>query len=764
MFMKKFFYLALAGTMLLAAAACQTEIQPQGSEDGVKEITTQFVLNVTAAPKTKMTADVVQQNNNFRGIQDGVIFTYKTGKAPNSTPYVLDPSVAADKTFEFPFFFAADALNNTGNNNQTGDEATASKRVLQLSIPVGTDAVLFYGKAIKASGVSDSDYGASKAVTNISATPQNTVIASQPILNETNKTKYDRTGALMIYMINDLLSTSVSAMNTPGTIGTYHYESLPALSWPQLGHQYEIDNYSGTTNRYQASQGVGHKVEGLEEVLGKCYYLFTYLTPSDVPDGITFGSDEWKAWVVANPTLRHHEEYRAGSSDALKRMVIDMYKIVNAAKESEATNDNEANAKRLAQLLINNSAKYFDMENGNFKEISEIKTMMTGTSAQTTEWNNKFEGAQDLNEYPFGDFGIPEGAAQIGFHPEDGTNYLSDQFYYKDPNQPLVNPTMETFEPRKYMYPAELWYYVNSPIRTSTDGNITAASYPDGVNKWNLDASWTGWQSPGAVASATRAVAVTNSINYGVALLKTNVSYSTGNLYDNRKAMTDENSDREIPISMANLQLRGVLVGGQNPRMNWQFVRKYTDGTGDPEGTGDSYAVFDGVVYDHSLSGSKVNGVDVPLAIPYASGNKATTYTLVYDNYNSSESAANQNDVYVALEFVNGGEAFWGRDNLIPKDGVFYLVGKLHKPNADDINGITWPTDHQIPPVDANGVSEQVARVFIQDFMTTANFKIGAKSLQNAYYSVPDLRASQMSLGLSVDLKWETGITYEVNL
>ena len=222
--------------------------------------------------------------------------------------------------------------------------------------------------------------------------------------------------------------------------------------------------------------------------------------------------------------------------------------------------------------------------------------------------------------------------------------------------------------------------------------------------------------------------------------------------------MTDENSDREIPISMANLQLRGVLVGGQNPRMNWQFVRKYTDGTGDPEGTGDSYAVFDGVVYDHSLSGSKVNGVDVPLAIPYASGNKATTYTLVYDNYNSSESAANQNDVYVALEFVNGGEAFWGRDNLIPKDGVFYLVGKLHKPTADDINGITWPTDHQIPPVDANGVSEQVARVFIQDFMTSA------KSLQNAYYSVPDLRASQMSLGLSVDLKWETGITYEVNL
>ena len=66
--------------------------------------------------------------------------------------------------------------------------------------------------------------------------------------------------------------------------------------------------------------------------------------------------------------------------------------------------------------------------------------------------------------------------------------------------------------------------------------------------------------------------------------------------------------------------------------------------------------------------------------------------------------------------------------------------------------------------MNASGVSKNVARVFIQDFMTTANFRIGENSLKNAYYSVPDLRASQMSLGLSVDLKWESGITYNLDL
>jgi hypothetical protein len=62
------------------------------------------------------------------------------------------------------------------------------------------------------------------------------------------------------------------------------------------------------------------------------------------------------------------------------------------------------------------------------------------------------------------------------------------------------------------------------------------------------------------------------------------------------------------------------------------------------------------------------------------------------------------------------------------------------------------------------GESKKIARVFIQDFVTNATFRIGATSLQNAYYSVPDLRASQMSLGLSVDLQWLPGIDYVLDL
>ena len=52
--------------------------------------------------------------------------------------------------------------------------------------------------------------------------------------------------------------------------------------------------------------------------------------------------------------------------------------------------------------------------------------------------------------------------------------------------------------------------------------------------------------------------------------------------------------------------------------------------------------------------------------------------------------------------------------------------------------------------------------MFIQDFVTSALFKIGLNSLKYAYVTVPDLRSSQMSLGLSVDIQWQNGFEYDI--
>lgn len=801
--MKKLFNLALVGTMVLAAAACQREQMGSSSGEangnGVKEVTTQFVLNVASAPQTKMTADVVQMNHNFRGMDNAKLYVYNTGLIPenpvSTTPdaFVLKTSSwTEDKAryFDMGTLLSSSSIDNESTNNNDN----SSNRVLQLSVPVGVDAVLFYGKAIKGNNAESYQYGGSNmTATQFSVNPAQTVIAAQKILDtEAAVASYDATGALMIYIINDLLSTSVDKTElpldgfpgstypvvvnpgTPGETISYTGVGHRDLSWDALGHQYEIQT-KGASSRYTtaAGFGMGRTIAGLEEVLGRCYFLFTDIRA---------------------------DEYRTGSSGAVKRMISDMYKVISDASQATPTNEYEANAKRLATAILNKAEDFFfsptatnipeGYSKGDYQPLSSIQSAIG-----TDKWNSlNFNLAKNLNKYPYEEFRIPRGAAQLGFGMEkqakivqggetvgteylDGSDhYIHDFFYYLHPNQALVSTTPgKMFEPRKYLHPAELWYYVNSPIRTTNKEDLKVGDYPNGVNTWKNENSWTAdaWEAKGKVKSSTRGVAVKNNINYGVALLKSSVLKSADTYKDNRKAMTDnKESDRIITKNDLRLTLTGVLVGGVNPRMDWQFIRKYESAAASAvEGIGD-LSLFDGVIYDSSIA----NGT-----VPTPAGEE--NYTLVYDNFNSTDADSDglqndQNNVLIALEFKNLGDPFWGKHNLIPTDGFFYLVAEIPAPTTAQINGLAsaWPTDHQIPPVygvdgedvpgdKVAGESKKIARVFMQDFMTEIKFNLVQESLKNAYYTMPDLRASQMSLGLSVDLQWIPGIVYsDINL
>ena len=171
---------------------------------------------------------------------------------------------------------------------------------------------------------------------------------------------------------------------------------------------------------------------------------------------------------------------------------------------------------------------------------------------------------------------------------------------------------------------------------------------------------------------------------------------------------------------------------------------------------------FDKMIYDTALPST---------TIPTPTGSE--NYTLVWDNWNAASKGSKQNDVYVCLEFVNNTNAdFYGKYNLVRSGGTFYITGKLD-PDAglstsDRSAGITWPTTptgatrplYALPPYDTDGSTIKERRVFIQDYMTTATFVLGQQSLQEAYVTVPDLRTAEISLGLNVDLKWESGLNF----
>ena len=70
-------------------------------------------------------------------------------------------------------------------------------------------------------------------------------------------------------------------------------------------------------------------------------------------------------------------------------------------------------------------------------------------------------------------------------------------------------------------------------------------------------------------------------------------------------------------------------------------------------------------------------------------------------------------------------------------------------------------------------------KVFMQDYVTTATFTIGTNlngspdpsdptktiyphGIGAAYNVIPDLRTPKMELGLSVNLAWQTGLSFDV--
>ena len=170
-------------------------------------------------------------------------------------------------------------------------------------------------------------------------------------------------------------------------------------------------------------------------------------------------------------------------------------------------------------------------------------------------------------------------------------------------------------------------------------------------------------------------------------------------------------------------KVTGILIGGQPAAVDWKY---------EPATTGETFA---NTIYDNVMNES-------PMYAKYASTVPTTgNYTLVFDNKNAAKK-----DVFVTIELENNsGMDFYGQDGIILKNAKFYLVGKL---NPAATSGTTNPSN--------------VDRVFIQDYVTTANFNI--KDLKSAYNCIPDLRTSGINVGLAVDLSWKTGITFDVDI
>lgn len=777
---------------IVALMACQKEadkvapVNPTYNPDD-NTVLAKLVLNVSSGTsETKQTAAAVQAGGaNFRGMQDVHMLTYTIDEVgPKGEPFLFDVTGhTATKDFDL------------GTMMLDGDATTTSGiRVLQLSLPLETNTVLLYGRATRTGKDSDEKLGhvdASGSATDV--TLDNVTFSLKDRMNGKNAEFAlfgDMMGRILTGIMNTGLEQQVASRGYKVVPGAETVDGRYKFWWPNdavgqalsmkdgqgnylpNGSTHYDDNtgitytfYMGTiTWRELGDQfGAGASMSALAAVVGETYHNIMTIQSK------TVGGDVLK-------------ELRSASSGSVLRLTEDLYGVLSRVVASQPTNGEERIAQLLAEEILLRASNFFvaDHTTGKvaYRTFDEI---LDGIQALIPERNRAYYigGDAKIDDSFFyrengttvqvgfpQNLGLPLGSALMTFYNPHDSNPQAPDYNVVSYLQevPAYGVGGGSFPITNYRYPAELMYYTNSSIRTSTELKQNS-EFPQATSNWWNDTYWTGWTGGNSVKSSTQSVGVAKTINYGTALLAVKVGYSSAIIHDNNSGLHEQEEDNSIEVgSLSNqFEVTGIMIGGVCDEVGWDFLPKTSD--------------FTKMIYDDlSFDGDENNAGAV--AIPRYTATEADRYTkdiytLTFDNYDKTKDPDKQSVVYVALEIKNKtGQDLWGELNIIRRDGTFYLVGALDPQDATALakfkdaqgNINLSRNDFNYPPFDASGNTINAPRVFMQDYVTTVKMNFTPESLSHAYVTMPDLRAGQVSLGLSVDVKWESGYDFTVNL
>ena len=306
---------------------------------------------------------------------------------------------------------------------------------------------------------------------------------------------------------------------------------------------------------------------------------------------------------------------------------------------------------------------------------NRIRSLITGACVAGYEpiANTPLELKSDYTGYP-GNIGLPDGAARCRWN---ASGLQANMFVDMTANYTLgfkVKPT-------DYCYPAALWYFVSTPVRTSA--SIESVNYVDKSN-WQevIDDIYN--EANDEVKEGTRSVALVDPVQYAVGRLETTVQM------DNSSPIYD--GDGKAVDSGDGYTLKGLILGGQNS-VNYQFQKAGNENL---------------CIYDRVMSSSNLTfKPDAPMT--------EANQTLALETEEDQT-------VYAALELVNNGQAFRGADGTIPAGGVFYMTVKLD-------------------PTTASNHSETLNKIIMKDHVTklTVTIKKGSETPDRNDDGKPDV-------------------------
>ena len=382
----------------------------------------------------------------------------------------------------------------------------------------------------------------------------------------------------------------------------------------------------------------------------------------------------------------------AGSSANVKAYVNELYtKLQDIKKPENDPNQYFADGTIARAIADEVQARILNSRNG----FSQFTIGDTGTKVTSL-------GSDTYNKYPSNRY-LPDGSAVLQWGKKD------DDTYGFIPRVQTTN-TANVSSMNRYTYPAELYYYGNSLIKTSND-EVPVSKYSGTsemiIKTWKdvVDKLYT---SSSVVSSATKAVAIVDPMQYGVARLQATVLAGVNPLPTGEEKVTVTVGDTTFPVT-------GLIVSGQYP-VNFDFTPKFDGASEDNE-----HFVYDSYIGSNSLY------LTTTESSPF--------YTLVMQTHDLE-------DVTVILELENNSDKdFKGENGMVYRGTKFYLAGKVEISKGNDND------------VDASERDDVSNRVFTQDHTTVISMKVN--SLAKAYNVMPNIQSGRLEVGVEINLKWE---------
>ena len=361
----------------------------------------------------------------------------------------------------------------------------------------------------------------------------------------------------------------------------------------------------------------------------------------------------------------------AGSSANVECLVSELHKLIRTLKETTFTAADNWNATVHPALCDEILAQ---IESATYAAVSGDDVTLIGA----------------YHNYP-GSYGLPDGAAALKWNVSDS----------KFEPQTITTSIANINTLSRFAYPAELFYYANSLIKTSNIDsrktyypNSTAESWEQMLAHYE--------NNKASVTGNTQAIALIDPLQYGVAHLEVKLKKT------NASTLKDANN-ADVTVEDGKFPLTALVIGGQR-KVTFDFTQA------DP--SSDTDVRF---VYDHSFEST-------PIALSYTTETSASVHSLLL------QSADNQK-VPIVAEFQNNTTTtFRGVDGVIYPGTHFYLVG-------------------EIDPATGTGTDDAAKnRVFTQDY--TTSITITVPSLAKAYNVLPNLLSPRLEIGIEL-MPWE---------